>query len=336
MKKLLAIILLIGLTSITSLSAQEIIQTKVLKEIQEYNGEDFVVNVTDILFKNDHIFFSDQGLTSILKTDAELNFISKFGEQGMGPNEMEKPEFLFNTEGSSNLLVLDTRQRKLLEYSQDGKLIGSPSTLEASLIRHPFLHASVFYYKSALDRTADLKAYDFRNKKFLTDINFKGDFRESILGRDIHPFKNQFISVVNYSPPIIEMFNEEWEIIDAFDLSENPTIAKRVAYKKNSDIKLSGSGQSQVKPVASGVVIIKCSRFYKNKLYLLTSTMDGREDTIINKIFTYQFQNNTWVQKEQINLPEESSYSTFALLDNRRIVAFEWENSTIQLLELVR
>jgi len=334
MKKLALTILIFQLISLSNLNGQEIIESRILKQVQEYLAEHFVAKVSDMLIKEGNVYFIDQGLTAIIKTDLELQFISKFGEQGMGPNEMERPEFLLNIEDSPNLLVLDTRLRKLLEYSQDGKLLGSPSTLQASLISHPFMFNSVLYYRSGSDPTIDIAAYDLNNKKALPGINLKGDFRESGLGRDIHPYKNQFVSVVNYSPPVIEVFNKDWNLTHTLDLTENPLIAKRVAFKKPSGISITGTGKNKIKQIASGEVIIKCSRLYKDKLYLLASTMNGREDTIANTVFTYELQNNTWVQKEQINLPKQGNYNTFAMLDDKRLVAFEWVSSTLQLLEL--
>ena len=170
------------------------------------------------------------------------------------------------------------------------------------------------------------------NRQAMSGINLKGDFRKSRLGRDIHPHKDQFISVVNYSPPVIELFNKDWELVNTFDPAKNPLIAKRVAYKQPSGLSVSGSGNPKL--IATGEVIIKCSRLYNDKLYLLTSTMDEPEETITNTIFTYLFEGNTWVQKEQINLPQEGDYSTFALINDQKLVAFEWVSSTIQLLEL--
>lgn len=335
MKKLLSIILLIGLTSITSLSAQEIIQTKVLKEIQEYNTEDFVVNVTDILVKDQNIFLSDQGLTAIIKTDDELSFISKFGERGLGPNEMEKPKFLLTDRTSRNIYVLDSYHRKGLEYSEDGTLVGSPFTFGTTFVNRALVENGIFYYTSSIDQEFDIKVYDIPNREKRAGLKLEGAVKSG-LGRDLFSYQGQFLSIMNYNPPVIELFNKDWELTNTFELSENPQIAKRISFKKPSGISMSGPGASQVKLRASGEVIIKCSRIFEDKLYLLASTMDGREDTIINTIFTYEFQKDTWVQKGQINLPEENSYSTFALVDNRRIVAFEWESSTIQLLELVR
>lgn len=202
MKSLAALTILIQLIVLNKLSGQEIVKTRILKQTQEYSSEYFVTKVSDILILGDNIYLIDQELTPIIKTDLELQFISKFGEQGIGPNEMERPEYLLNIEDSPNLLVLDTRLTKSFEYSEDGKLVGSPSTFEASLVSNPFVRCSVLYFMSTPDSTIDLKAYDITRKDALSGINLKGDFRESLLGRDILQYKNQFI-VVNYSPPVI-------------------------------------------------------------------------------------------------------------------------------------
>lgn len=123
---------------------------------------------------------------------------------------------------------------------------------------------------------------------------------------------------------------------NTFELTENPSIAKRVALKKPSGLSITGTGKNKIKQIVSGEVIIKYSRLFENELYLLASTMNGSEDNISNTIFTYEFKNITWVQKEQINLPNEGNYSTFSLIKSNRIVAFEWESSTIQLIELIK
>lgn len=335
-RALIAVLFCFAIISHKQSYSQQTFETKVLKEIQEYSTEHFVAKVSDILIKAGKIYLIDQGLTAIIKTDLEFNFISKFGEKGI-PNEMERPEYLLDSEEPQNFYVLDSRLMKVLEFSQEGVLMGSPFTYGAPVVNRPLIHANTMHYTTIADPMVDISKYDIQRKQRTSGMALEGAVKSS-MGRDLFLFKGQFLSVMNYNPPVIELLNKDWKLTDTFELSENPQIAKRISFKKPSGltVRSSASGGSTVKPRASAEIIVKCSRLFNDKLYLLTSTMDGREDTITNTIFTYEFEGNNWVQKEQINLPRDGDFSTFAIVDDYKLVAFEWVSSTLQLLEIIK
>lgn len=336
---LIAVLFCLAIISHKQSYSQQTFETKVLKEIQEYSTEHFVAKVSDILIKGGNIYLIDQGLTAIIKLDLEFNFISKFGEKGMGPNEIERPEYLLDSEKTQNFYVLDSRLMKVLEFSQEGVLVGSPFIYGAPVVNRPLIHANTMHYTTIADPMVDISKYDIQRKQRTSGMALEGAAKSS-MGRDLFLYKGQFLSVMNYNPPVIELLNKDWKLTDTFELSENPQIAKRIFFKKPSGltVRSSASGGSTVKPRASAEIIVKCSRLFNDKLYLLTSTMDmdGREDTITNTIFTYEFEGNNWAQKEQINLPQGGDFSTFAIVDDYKLVAFEWGSSTLQLLEIIK
>jgi hypothetical protein len=336
MKFLFGTIGLIMLTvSCSEQQTEQVTKAIRVKQINSYSADDFVINVTDIALFRDRIILLDEGLAKIIVTTEKVDTWELFGNRGYGPQELISPT-MFISNGDNSIYVYDVQKMKISPIDFEEKVTGEELTLGFPIMKQsPLISDSIVYFTTPVEQTTDIKKFDLRLEKNLTGIKLPSNSEVSFFGRHIFSLADNIITVSGNDAPVIETYDQNWNLLNATSLEAHPLITKRLNYKTESKLgvkKLSDGGAS---PITSAKITVNCARLYNDNLYLLIFTLGSDFESRSNIILKYEYVDDSWRQLGEIMLPEEGSYQTFALIDDgESLIAFEKINGMIEVFEL--
>lgn len=299
-------------------------------EFNQYNANEFVINVTDILIQDGKPIFVDEGLSKIIIMDENFKSPVFIGERGYGPNELLSPKLLLSND--KILFVYDAERKRILNVDVSKGLVSNEMSLGISMSRdNAMINQSTLYFTSTVE--SGIQRFDLIKGTSLDIVNLPDTSADSPFGRYIFSHGEEFITVVGYDIPVIEKYNKEWALTDSYSLEEIPIIKPFLSYQPPQNFKISGAGSVKIK--ASAKITVSCARLHNQTLYLLVYTLGSDSKTRRNTILKFKDDGKSWQYSGNLLLPEMGDYSTFALhMQNNQLIAFESISRTLEVFKI--
>lgn len=293
--------------------------------LNEYNANEYIINIEDIYVNNETVYLVEEGLPKIVVTNLELDHFSLFGNRGMGPKEIISPSII--TTGNEKIYIYDKQRFKLFEFNYKMDLIRDEISFDKVLINSSILvEDSILLFTSPVEKDYDIERFDLNNEKQLSGFNLPNQSKKSSMGRSILKYKDEYIIIGSFSPPFIEMYNENWELLSSKDLLDDNESLQELLNERptNNSGKKPEVTSGNARPTYKARMVIRDVSLKDNNLYLLTYRKNDDGINKSNSIFKYSYTDGEWDLDKEILLPDNGHYKSFAILgNNESIVAFE-------------
>ena len=314
---------------------KEIIANKVMG-FDEYATDQFVVNVSDIMVKDDRVLFLDEGLSKVVVMNRDFEAPEFIGERGEGPGELMSPTHLF--QAGDQIYVYDVKNLRIgaLDFSENSIRNDMKLPFPIMKVNKSFIEQSILYFSTPLEPRVQIQKFDLNQGVLVEGIQLSDNVAQSLFGRNLFQVADGFIGVKAFDIPVIETYDQAWKLTNSQSLGEQPLIKKFLNFESPSGgLKVGSNNGSKPRPVGSGTLTIKCTVMEDSTMYLLVSTLGEDDKTRANTILMYKKITDTWQQSGSIRLPEAGNYSTFALQpEKNQLIAFNRISSTIEIFDI--
>ncbi|MGB3149810.1 MAG: hypothetical protein WBB27_04035 [Maribacter sp.] len=303
-----------------------------IHEFDEYSSTEFVVNVTDVLFRSGKVLFVDEGISKIVMMDQDFKSPEFIGNRGYGPEELMSPTLLLTDK--ENLFIYDEDKMKILNVDILNGIVFNEMTLGAPLLTNtPVVDESTLYYTTPTEPVVQIQKFDLLKGIKLEGMKLPDNAVKSFFGRHVFTEENGFITVTGYNTPVIEKYSKEWNLIDTYSLEEIPVIKERMDYDAPSKIRRKGTGTA--KQTATARITVTCARLHGDTLYLLVYTLGTDLVSRSNTILKFKSVDSSWQPSGKLFLPEMGNYLTFAIQEDMgQLIAFERTSRAVQVFKI--
>lgn len=291
-----------------------------------YGNSSEILPSINTLASNDSFIVAVSGKTSeIFIFDNKLNFINKFGKRGRGPQEIVFPEFV-SIDNANNIYIYDGGEFTISHFKTNGTHISEKKLISRIYPGNLCLTNNSFFYHSMdsfpiintdlngrlIKTFGSFYPHDNTSEKYFHNMKLQ-----------ILPYENNIIAI-NCQHSEITFYDFNGELLNKLTLNdlESFFLELQELYSKTA------TAQQSEK---FAIINIVDSSIDENNLYLLLSrTPHEPEKVIMNNIVVIDLKMQ--VIKNILRMPNEIYQS--CIIKNRKCVAFNYDNSELQLFDL--
>jgi hypothetical protein len=255
-----------------------------VQSVSQFRDSVFLSGIRSIYFDNNTYYLTDYERNKIFVLNKDFELLKFFGEEGKGPRELLGASQIYVNEDS---IYVYNDSKDALELFNNGnhiKTINLPYDINFNGDTRFFIRDHLIFMSNP-NESSSISCFSIDGilLKNFGDIKKYQTDKETIINNFKHVcFYNDNILAVSDCNPNIEMYKMNGEKIAEYDFSCLPMVKKLMKFTGRQSLSSN-----------SYYVIISDIYIFKNKLFLLTLSVNKKNKIEANKILQFEIKEQT-------------------------------------------